>query len=152
MQALQWSLVAVAFPGAGVEVAGDLVAHSLRQVSHAGSFWKVLSDQAVRILVRASLPGVIRGGEVERDRGATFDFTVVVKFGAVVGGDGLEGCAVSLDQLDGSRIYRYGSSTRKLADDHQAGLALYQAQDAILGSGAHDGVGFPMTELATALD
>ena len=53
----------------------------------------------------SSLPGEMGRCEVEAGIGVTLDVGVAVEFGAVVGGDGVHGSGLSLDQLDGAPIF-----------------------------------------------
>ena len=59
----------VPLPGAIVELEGDLGASGLIQVFHGRALRDVLSNEAVRVLVRSALPGVIGRSEVERGAG-----------------------------------------------------------------------------------
>jgi len=130
----------------------DRVALSLSQSRHAASFGQVLADQAIGVLVGCSLPRVVGRGEVENGRCALLDGGVVVKLGAVVGGDGFDGARMFSDGSDRSGIQGLGGSVRELADQQQPGLALYEAHDAIPGAGAHDGIDFPVTQVVAAFD
>lgn len=47
-----------------VEFAGDVITLFLIDILHADSLWYVLTQKAVEVLVCASLPRMIRGGEV----------------------------------------------------------------------------------------
>lgn len=90
----------VSFSRAVVELEGDLGASGLSQVFHGRSLRDVLANEAVRVLVRPALPGVIGRGEVERGAGGSFDLAVSVKLGSVVDGDGLEEMPMRADELD----------------------------------------------------
>ena len=94
----------VALSRAVVELEGDLGAAGLRQVFHGGPLRDVLANEAVRVLVRSALPGVIGRGEVERGAGSAFDVAVTVKLGSVVDGDGLEQMPMRADELDHSAV------------------------------------------------
>jgi len=63
---------------------------------------QVLPDQPVGVLVGPTLPGVVRGGEVELNTGGFLDLLVAVELRAVVGGDRLEPVPLLPDELDGA--------------------------------------------------
>ena len=46
-----------------VEFVGDVITLFLIDILHADSLWYVLTQQSVEVLVGASLPRMIRGGE-----------------------------------------------------------------------------------------
>ena len=68
----------------------DTVARLLLETSQAASLWKVLAEQAVEVLVAATLPGSMRVREVAAYARRFFERFVAVEFGAVVPGDGRE--------------------------------------------------------------
>ena len=88
-----------------VQVVGDVIALGLREGAQASSLGQVLSKQAVEVLVAASLPRVIRRGEVDLHREALFEQPVVMELGAVVKGDCLEVPLVFLDGVQGGRVH-----------------------------------------------
>jgi len=94
----------VAFPWPVIELERDLVAACLREASHGRTLGDVLANEAVRVLVRAAFPGVIRSGEVESGVGESLDLAITVKLGAVVDGDGLEQMLVGADQLEDAPV------------------------------------------------
>ena len=152
IEALQWSFIGKSFSWASVEFVSDLVALSLSQSRHAASFGQVLADQAIGVLVGRPLPRVVGRGEVENCGCAFLDGGVVVKFGAVVGGDGFDGAGVFSDDVDRSGIQSLRGSIGQLADAQQAGFALHEAHDAILGAGAHHGIDFPVARVVAAFE
>ena len=84
------SCIVVPLSRSVIETASDGIALSLRQGSQRGALRQVLTNQAVRVLVRTALPRVIWGREVELELCALFDLFEAVELCAVVGGDGLE--------------------------------------------------------------
>jgi len=72
------------FSWAVVELAGDGITGLLRQVFEAHSFRQILADQTVGVLIRSSLPGVVRGGEIEADITRRLHFAVGMELAAVV--------------------------------------------------------------------
>ena len=58
--------------GSVVEFSGDVITLRLSEMLHASSLWYVLPQQAVEVLVGASLPGMIGGGEVALEVEALF--------------------------------------------------------------------------------
>jgi hypothetical protein len=42
-----------------IEIVGNLIALHLRHVAHAHALWKILPQQAVEVLIAATLPRVI---------------------------------------------------------------------------------------------
>lgn len=59
---------------------------------------------------------MIRSGEVEVCVGVRFDVGVLMKLGAVVGGDGLEGLRIALDKLDRAAVQRASRTIFKFSD------------------------------------
>jgi hypothetical protein len=111
-----------------VQVIDDVVALGLRYRAHAGALGQVLSDQAVEVLVAASLPRVVRRGEVDRHREARFEQAVVTELGAVVEGDRLEHAAVPSD----------GSGCR--SRDFVLGARFQLLDDGVPAKGRHESV------------
>ena len=60
------------------------MAVGLGQVGHAPPLWEILPQQAVGVLVGATLPTMMRGGEGEARGGLLFDRRVVMEFRPVV--------------------------------------------------------------------
>ena len=87
-----------------VQAERDLSATSLREVLHGGALEDVLTNEAVGVFVRATLPGVVGGGEVERGVRGSFDLAVAVKLCPVIDGDGLEQVPVSADELNDAAV------------------------------------------------
>ena len=56
-----------------VQVIGDVIALGLCERAHASALGQVLPKQAVEVLVAASLPGVVGGGEVDLHWEALFE-------------------------------------------------------------------------------
>lgn len=54
--------------GAHIQFVRHFVAFSLRDFAHVNSFWEVLPEQSVEVLVGAPFPRVIVGSEVALDR------------------------------------------------------------------------------------
>ncbi len=74
----------------GVESGSDEVAVPLGDVAHTDTLREVLADEAVEVLNAASLPGVIRCGEVAAQGEAVLECLIAMELGAIVEGDGLE--------------------------------------------------------------
>lgn len=72
----------------------------LVQPRHALTFRQVLANEAVGVLIAASLPRVIRPGEIERRPRQPLDPPVVVELRPVVGRHRLEPPAVPAQEAD----------------------------------------------------
>jgi len=83
--------------------------------------------------------------KVESRVGGALDVGVPVEFGAVVGGDGVHGSGLSLDQLDGAVAQLLGGPCVELSDLHVSGLSFHEGQHAGLAVAEH-GVGLPMPD------
>ena len=81
--ALAWSVV---------ELQSNLGTPRLAQVLHRRALRDVLTNETIRVLVRAPLPGVVRRSKIEGDPGGALDLPVAVELGAVVDRDGLKMC------------------------------------------------------------
>jgi hypothetical protein len=84
--------VAVTLAGPIVQLQSDFSAASLSEVLHGGTLGDVLPKEPVGVFVGATLPRVIRSGEVEGRVGGSLDVTIAVELGPVVDSDGLERC------------------------------------------------------------
>lgn len=80
-----------------VEFSDDIVAVGLADLSQALSFREVLAQQAVEVFVAASLPWVMRIGEIAADPCDLLQGAIAVEFGAVVLPDRREGHSTGLD-------------------------------------------------------
>jgi len=110
----------VALAGSRVQLESNIVAVGLGDAAHTHSFGKVLTDEAVEVLVATALPGVVGRGEVALHREAIFECLVAMELCSVVQGDRLEVGLVLLDGGD-SRLNDRGSrSGAHLLDDHKA--------------------------------
>src|SRR5258707_14158174 len=64
-----WFHVSEGFAGSVVEAAGDYGQFFGGVDRQVGAFGHVLAEQAISVLVRAALPGLVRVTEVDRDAG-----------------------------------------------------------------------------------
>lgn len=152
MEALLGSFVSETFARSSIELPGDGVALVLIKLGHAHALWDVLSDQSVSVLVGATLPRVVRGGEVERNSSCTLDGFVAMELGAIVRGDRLESIEVLADEADRACAGLFLRSGPELTDEHVTTLAFDEADDAVLAARPHDGVDFPVAQLSSRLD
>ena len=63
---------------------GDQIAVALAKSGKTSSFWTVLPQQPIEVLVAATLPWVMRISEVTTHTGDLFDLPVAMELGAVV--------------------------------------------------------------------
>ena len=139
------------FSRPGVEFCSDRVAALLSDIGHAGSLRQVLTNEPVGVFIRATLPAVVGGCEIEDDASGLFDGAVVVKLGAVVGGNGQEGGRASADEFDDAACQFGAGAIAQLADQNESAPAFDQCHDAVIGSGADDGIDFPVAEAVSIL-
>ena len=114
----------MSFARSVVEIVDDLIAAYLGDGTHAAALGQILTQQPVEIFIAAAFPGVVRRREVNLDREALFESSVVVELGAVVEGDGLELSAVTADGSCGRSRNVLHLACLQLLDDRVAGLAL----------------------------
>ena len=103
-----------------VEFAGDVITLFLINILHANSLWYVLTQQAVEVLVGASLPRMIRGGEVALEVELLLQLCIVVELGSVVQAERLEATLVPGNgELGGTNHFLFGARL-ELHDDSKA--------------------------------
>lgn len=85
------SAEAEAFAGAMIEGGGDLVTAFLGEAGEGGALREVLADQAVGVLVCASLPGMMRGSEVDLGAKVPLEALVAMELCPIIRGDGQNG-------------------------------------------------------------
>ena len=117
---------------------------ALGQAGQADTFGEVLAEKAIEILVGPTLPPVVRRREVDGDAGGCFDRLVVMKFGAIVGGHGLEGLRGSPHQPAEPLRHAPARPISELAEQGEAALALDERGHAVGRHDADHGVHFPM--------
>ena len=109
----------------------DTVARLLLETSQAASLWEVLAEEAVEVLVAATLPGSMRVREVAAYACRVFERFVAVEFGAVVPGDGRERQAAFPDQPPRGAIDGLARSVWKRRHQGQTGTAFNKRQQAL---------------------
>ena len=135
-----------------VEIVGDLIALRLRHIAHADALGKVLSQQAVEVFVAATLPRVVRRGEIDLHRELPFECDVVVKLGAVIERERLEVAAVPTDGAGSRSRDLIGVAGGQLFDDRETGFAFDQREHAMPQVTADHRVTFPMPDALSVLD
>ena len=130
-----------------VQRARDLAASLLGESLHRCSFWDVLSNQTVRVLVRSAFPRSVRISEVDLHSGCCFDLFVAVKLRSVVDGDGAEQVSVLLDHGDDAAVDIDDPSSPQLANDRCAGDAFDQSHDAVAGLNSDNDIHLPVADL-----
>lgn len=80
------------------------------------------------------------------------DEFVVMELGAIIGGDGFEVFGESAHQLEGSGIGLLLGTGLELADEQVPGSSLDEADDAVFGVLADDGVDLPVAGFEALLD
>ena len=83
-------------------------------------FGNVLANKAIGILIGASLPGVVRSGEVEGDVVGGFDVAVSVELAAVVRSDRAHEAWVAVDELAQTLVGRGHGPVGEFADEQEA--------------------------------
>ena len=143
---------AVALPRPVVKCVSDSVASLLREAFHRYPLGQILPNEAVRVFVCASLPGVIRRSEVDRDSGSSFDLRVTVKLWAIIDGDRFEQRGMSLNQLDDTPVHESHLAAAQLADERHSGPPFDESNDAVLIGRADDHVHLPVPGLGSCVD
>ena len=152
MEAFLGSSVTKPLARPGVELLSDSVAVRLSNGSHAFALREVLANESIGVLVRAPLPGVVWGREIELGAGGGLDAAIAMKLGPVVGGDGPEGSRMLPDELDGPEVQGCNGAIGKFSDQGESRLPFHQRDDAVFFACTHNGVDFPVTELASPFD
>lgn len=116
------------------------------------TFREVLSDQTIRVLVRAALPGTVGCGEVEGDAGGALDLFVAVELCAIVDRDALEEVSLFADQLNDATVQFGLGVVGKLGDQQAAGRPFHERDDAMFRPCAADRIHLPVTDLAAEFD
>ena len=124
----------------------DSVAVLLSEVRHALALRQVLANEAVGVLVQTSLPGVMRGAEIELRASLALDISKLMELGAVIDGDGSDAALLLFDELDDAPIELFGRSGPQLSDDGIKRFAFDEGYDAVRISPTHDGVALPVAE------
>ena len=148
MEAFLRGAKAQALAGPLVQVASDACAVVLREPREVASLRGVLPDQTVGVFAGATLPRVVRRGEVERHPGGSFNRVVVVKLGAVVGGDRREAARMLAHEADGTVRGRLGRPGRQLPEQQKSGLPVDEAEEAVPTPGAEDRVDLPVPDFS----
>lgn len=94
----------------------------------------------------------MRIGEIEPHAGLLLDVVVVVEFRSIVSRDGMDAGSMLADEPRCSGCHGFHGAIGQLADQGVTGSTLLQGDDAVLAAGAHDGVDFPVADLATVVD
>jgi len=135
-----------------IQFSRNLITVGLGYCAHAHAFWEVLPQQAVEVLVGASLPGMVRRRKITFDRVNLFKRGVIMELRAVVKSDRLDALAM-LGQGHQRRLRGLQHRARaQLLHDRKAALALHQGQHAMALVAAHDRVAFPVAQPLAALD
>ncbi len=130
-ETLSGSTEVEAFTGPVVESISDSVTVTLGEVSEAGSLRGILSDEAIGVLIGASLPGVVGCGEVEVSAGGGFDRLIAMELGAVINGDGTDSAGGSTDEFNRPAVGGLDGAGAEFADDREAGLAVDEGEEAV---------------------
>ena len=146
-QKLERRAKSVTLPGSVVQGAGDVVAPFLCKALHRRAFRDVLANQSVGVLVRASLPGSVRRGKVDRHAGGVFNRLVTVKLRPVVDRDGDEEAGMGLNQLNHAFVHVGHLAAEKPADDRRASDAFNERDHAMIAARTDDDVHLPVTDL-----
>ena len=113
----------------------------------SGAFGHVLPQQAVEVLVGASLPTGKGPGKVARAAQRFINLGVPAKLFAVVIGQGLDPGLKRLKRFDDRRATKSDVLFETLAITAYPPFALHHRHDGLLVVGSNDGVAFPMTHL-----
>ena len=134
-----------------IQFARYFIAVCLCHRAHAHPLWEVLSQQAIEVLVGASLPRVIGRRKITFDRVNLLKAGVVMEFRAVIEGDRLHPGAVFGQRHQGRLRGLQHRARAELFDDRKAALALHQGQHAMALVTAHHRVAFPVAKPLAAL-
>ena len=129
-----------------VEFVGDVIALLLSEMLHAGSLGHVLTQQTIEVLVCASLPGMIRGGEVAFEIEGLLELCIVVELSSVVQAKRFELTLVPGDCDLGSADDFFFGASLELHDDGKAADSFDQGKQAVAQVFADDGIALPVTD------
>src|SRR6266545_538962 len=146
-QELERCAKSVALPWPVVQGTGNVVAPLLCKTLHRCTLRDVLANQSVGVLVRASLPGSVWCGEVDRHAGGVFDLLITVKLRSVVDRGGDEEAGMGLNQLNPAFVHVGHLAAAKPADDRRAGDAFHERDHAMIAARTDDDVHLPVTDL-----
>ena len=131
----------------------DAVAGLLWHAGQAASFWEVLAEQAVEVLVTATLPRAMRIREVAAHARRVFERFVAVEFGTVVPCDGRERQAAFPDQPQRGAIDGLARSMWERCHQRQTGTAINKRQQALpLAGGSAHRIALPVTRFLAQFD
>src|SRR6266496_3732989 len=128
----------------GVQLRCDLVEPGLADQVEVGPFRQVLAEEAVRVLVRAALPGATRVAEVDLDVGGDGELGVLGHPQAAIPGQrGAQLLRQTRDLTAERSDDRAGVLAADGDEDDEAGLALDQGRDLAVAA-AGEQVAFPV--------
>ena len=141
----------VTTPRAVIELGGKNVALPLGERGQTGAFGQVLAQQAVGVLVRAALPGMVGQGEVDGRAQTPLQGLVHVELRSVVRGKRAN--AMSFMAQNGDRALQrlLGANPVDLADADQAALAFDDGDGGGLAA-AVDRVDLPVPQAGAPVD
>ena len=99
-----------------VQCRGDAGAVMLSEMFHGVALREVLTHQAIGVLVRPALPGVMGCGEVEASGGRALDGAVAMELGAIIHGDGVDGARLSAEEVSDTSVDLRGGAAQQLPE------------------------------------
>lgn len=133
-----------------IEFRRNAGAVALCEVLNTHAFRHVLTDQSVGVFIGAAFRGVMGRGEIELRGQRGFELFVPVKFGAVVGRDGVHGSLLRTNQGAGPCIESGAGSPREFADHRKPRFAIDQREQTGAALAVSQlRVSFPMSQSRT---
>lgn len=120
-------------------------------MGHTDALGKVLPDEAVGVLARAALPGVVRSREIDLRSGQLLEPLVPVELSAVVDGDGPHAMVRLANQRGCTAVECFGGTAVELPDHGVARLAADEREGAVTVEGTDDGIAFKVAHAGAVL-
>ena len=124
-----------------------------RDSTEVGAFWQVPANEAISVLIRASLPGCIGTGKVASDPQLGREQLMLGILGAVVQRERLASLDRQLFEAINDRPVGFiGALSGQLGDQNQPALAFDQGVERHLALAGNQAVALPMAIVATAFN
>ena len=108
--------------------------------------WQILPDQAIDLFIQATLPSLVRLGEIELGLQFIGNGFMVGKLSAVVGGNRVNSASMRVQALDYLLLHGRGGFVSYLAEQSKLAFAFDGTDDRATMVFADDGVNLPIAD------